>query len=267
MLLNYRIILLGLSTASSVLCDSPEYYDHGVSISDPIFTREHESSSSPILHPSSDIEMTTWPEDNEDTIVSINDVQHDHDSHSDTLPAAQTATNSSTKSTTHASADSLPDAWVVVDDLDDDMFMSLSTPLFLATHERFGKSTASATPPSSMTLSVVPSTSVSNPVKAALDWLTSPSNSTRPSGKGATLTSSTDSTSPDPIPTTTISTKTTDPVKAALDWLTLGLDDMGAIAATTTDLKHSSIVSGILSGLEATHTSAATANRLRVGFW
>ena len=49
--------------------------------------------------------------------------------------------------------------------------------------------------------------------------------------------------------------------------LTSGLDDKGAIAATTTDLKHSSIVSGILSDLEATHTSAAAANRLRVGFW
>lgn len=267
MLPNYQIILLGLSAASSVLCDSPDYYDHGVLISDPSITPEHESLSFTNLNRSSDIDITTLLEDDEDTIVNTDDAKYGDHSHSDTSKTSHPATNSSTGFTTYTPGGAFPDAWALVDDLDNEMSTSLSTPRFSATHEQFDRSIASATSPSSTIPSVVPSIGVPNSAKAALDWLTSTSNSTGPNGKSATLTSSTGSTSPSPGPTTTTSTKTTDPAIATLDCLTSDLDDKSENQATTTDSKHSSGVSAILSDSEATHTSAAAANRLGLAFW
>ena len=67
-----------------------------------------------------------------------------------------------------------------------------------------------------------------------------------------------------PSHTTTTSTKTADPTKAALDWLTSG---HSTSLTTTADSKHSSAVSAVLSELDATQTSAAGANRIRLAFW
>ncbi|GAB7327398.1 hypothetical protein MBLNU13_g11262t1 [Cladosporium sp. NU13] len=179
----------------------------------------------------------------------------------------QAATNSSTGSTTHTPADSLPDPWELVHDLGDEITMSLSASRFLATQEPFDRSTAFATLPSSTAPCVVPPKSAPIPIKAALDWLTSTPNSISSDSKSASVASITSTTRTGPHQTTKVPVTTTDAAKAALDWLTSGLDDKSATPTTTIDLKDSSVVSEILSNVEATHTSAAAANRLKLGFW
>lgn len=263
MLLNYRTILLGLSVASSVLCDSPSHSGHGALISHPSFTPKHDALSSTNLHPSSDTDITARPEDDEDTIASIDDAQHEKHPHSDTLMAAQAATISSTVFAPHTPTASLPDPWALVDDLDNEMF----TPRFPATNGSFDRSTSSTTLLSSTTPSAVPSNDGLDPVKAALDWLTSTSNSTNYDGKSASAASKSSTSLTGPHSTTNASVATTDPAKAALDWLTSGVDDKSSIPPTPTDPRHSNTASGILSELETTHTSAAAADKLRMGFW
>ncbi|KAM0710710.1 hypothetical protein Q7P35_001448 [Cladosporium inversicolor] len=184
-MLNYQIVLIGLSAVSSVLCDGPQNSDHDTSISDPSDIRE---------------DLGYEPS----TVVKLS------------LSYLTTANSTSTP------AGPLPVFLKFFDDLDDEHSTSLFTPRLTATQKPSSTSTSLAD------------------LDYQFDELWWQESST-----------------------TTI----TDPAKAALDWLNSGLDDKSATAAKITDSKHSSVVSSILSGLEATHTSAAAADRLRVGFW
>lgn len=239
MLLNPRIILLGLSAVSSGLADGSQESDHGISISD-----EYPSTIDFFSSSGTD---ATWSDNDEDTDVSINDAQPKDHSHSD-------------------------DFSDFLEEIDDNISTAFTTPWPSAAAHGTNNSTTSTTSPSSATSSVASSIGALDPIKAALDWLTSMPNSTSSTGQSASSVSISSTSCTGPHHTTTASTKTaTDPAKVALDWLTSGLDDKSTppttATATTTDLKHSNVVSSIISELEATHTSAAAANRLRPGFW
>jgi hypothetical protein len=103
---------------------------------------------------------------------------------------------------------------------------------------------------------VVSTTSAWDPIKAALNWLTSATTSASSSSKC----------------TDSASISTTDPARVALDWLTsathsAGLYGTGTPSTTTRELMYSDDASAIVAELEATHTSYAAAGRLRPGFW
>ena len=232
MLCSYRNILIGLGVVSSVLCDDSQDHYHGISIYDSDPTRE-QLGREPLR-------------------ISSSTTTH-------------AATNSLTENAISTPSMYIPDISELFNDLDDEKLMSPSTLPFPAPQKPSNSTTASMFSPLFTTASIASFASQPDPIKAALDWLTSTANSTSSNGKSMTSTSSTESMSSSH--TTTTSMTNTEPAKAALDWLTSGLGDKSPTPATTTDSEHSSIVSGILSGLEATHTSAAAANRLSLGFW
>jgi hypothetical protein len=132
---------------------------------------------------------------------------------------------------------------------------SSSAPNTTSTPTPASNKTPTATSPtgSSHTISTA---SAWDPIKAALNWLTSATTSTSSSSKC----------------TNSASISTTDPAQVALDWLTAattstGLECASTLSTTTTDSRCSDDASAIVAQLEATHTSYAAAGRLRPGFW